>query len=37
MKESIGPPLNRKGEPITDDTKKAEVLNAYFALVFTES
>ena len=36
-KEIIGPLLNRKGESITNDAEKAEVLNTFFTSVFTNT
>ncbi|KAF4803728.1 RNA-directed DNA polymerase from mobile element jockey-like protein [Turdus rufiventris] len=34
-KENVGPLLNRNGDLVTKDSEKAEVLIAFFALVFT--
>ena len=36
-KENIGPLLNGKGESITNDAEKAEVLNTFFTSVFTST
>ena len=36
-KESIPPLVNKKGEFVITDTDKAEVLNEFFASVFTSS
>ncbi|PKU27117.1 rna-directed dna polymerase from mobile element jockey-like [Limosa lapponica baueri] len=34
QKENIGPPFNRRGELVTNNTEKAEVLNTFFSSVF---
>ncbi|GAB0202599.1 mitochondrial enolase superfamily member 1 [Grus japonensis] len=34
-RENVGPLLNEVGALVTEDTEKAELLNAFFALVFT--
>ena len=35
VKENVGPLLNEVGALVTKDTEKAELLNAFFASVFT--
>ncbi|KFQ55696.1 hypothetical protein N334_04196, partial [Pelecanus crispus] len=35
VKESVPPLMNKKGKPVSTDEEKAEVLNNFFALVFT--
>ena len=37
QKENIGPLLNRRGELITNNAEKAEVLNTFFTSVFTST
>ncbi|GAB0180769.1 mitochondrial enolase superfamily member 1 [Grus japonensis] len=37
QKENIGPLLNRRGELVTNNTEKAEVLNTFFTSVFTST
>ena len=37
MKESVPPLINEKGELATTGMEKAEVLNEFFALIFTGS
>lgn len=37
QKENIGPLLNRRGESVTSNTEKEEVLNAFFMSVFTST
>ena len=36
-KENIGPVLNGKGESITNDAEKAELLNTFFTSLFTST
>jgi len=35
IRENVGPLLNEVGDLVTDDTEKVELLNAFFASVFT--
>jgi len=37
QKENIGPLLNRRGELVTDNAGKAEILNTFFTSVFTST
>jgi len=37
QKENIGPQLNRRGELVTDNAEKAEILNTFFTSVFTST
>ncbi|GAB0188526.1 mitochondrial enolase superfamily member 1 [Grus japonensis] len=37
QKDNIGPLLNRRGELVTNNADKAEVLNAFFTSVFTST
>ncbi|GAB0185825.1 mitochondrial enolase superfamily member 1 [Grus japonensis] len=37
QKDNIGPLLNRRGELVTNNAEKAEVLNTFFIFVFTST
>ena len=37
QKKNTGPLLNRRGELVTNNTEKAEVLNTFFTSVFTNT
>ncbi|KAK4812899.1 hypothetical protein QYF61_027293 [Mycteria americana] len=37
QKENIGPMLNRRGELVTNNAEKAEVLNTFFTSIFTST